>query len=132
MGLGENIKILAAKKNMSIRELSRESKVPHDTLYSAIRRDSNNMDYKYVRSLATVLEVAISVLVGMENMENYIDDIKKELGNYDWSDEMEDELYKLNSEGRKKAVELVELLTKIPEYSRQDVYDDIYESERED
>lgn len=132
MGIGTNIKLILKIKKMTVTDLANDTDIPVNTLYSMIKRDKNDEKFDTIMKIREALGVSLAELVGEENMGQYVRDIKKELGDYDWSVEMEDELYKLNSDGRKKAVELVELLTKIPEYSRQAVYDDIYESERED
>ncbi|WP_373483306.1 helix-turn-helix domain-containing protein [Acetobacterium sp.] len=132
MGIGINIKSILKIKKMTVTDLANETDIPVNTLYSMIKRDKNDEKFDTIMKIREALGVSLAELVGEENMGQYVRDIKKELGDYDWSVEMEDELYKLNSDGRKKAVELVELLTKIPEYSRRAVYDDICESERED
>lgn len=125
------IKELRKKAGLTQNELAEKTGV---SLMSIRRYETGERlaNFELLMKICKALGVSLAELVGEENMGQYVSDIKKELGDYDWSVEMEEELYKLNSDGRKKAVELVELLTKIPEYSRQTVYDDIYESERED
>ncbi len=121
MGVGKRIKEILERKNMTVASLSESTGIPSTTLYSMIKRDKDDEKFDTLMKIGKAINVSLAELVGEGNMVRYVDDINKDLGVLDWSDELEKELSKLNSDGKKKAIELIELLTKIPEYSRQDV-----------
>lgn len=128
MGVGKRIKEILERKDMTVASLSESTGIPSTTLYSMIKRDKDDEKFDTLMKIGKAINVSLAELVGEGNMARYVDDINKDLGVLDWSDELEKELSKLNSDGKKKAIELIELLTKIPEYLKQDVN----ESEKND
>ncbi len=121
MGVGKRIKEILERKNMTVASLSESTGIPSTTLYSMIKRDKDDEKFDTLMKIGKAINVSLAELVGEGNMVHYVDDVNKDLGVLDWSDELEKELSKLNSDGKKKAIELIELLTKIPEYLKQDV-----------
>ena len=55
MGIGKRIGEECARHGLTIRQLSLKANIPYSTLYSAIKRDSDGMDFETVKKLAAVL-----------------------------------------------------------------------------
>ena len=51
MGLGKRIGEKCIRQGLTIRQLSLKAGVPYSTLYSAIKRDSDGMDFETVKNL---------------------------------------------------------------------------------
>ena len=56
MGLGKRIGEKCIRQGLTIRQLSLKAGVPYSTLYSAIKRDSDGMDFETVKKLAAALD----------------------------------------------------------------------------
>ena len=56
MGLGKRIGEKCNRQGLTIRQLSLKAGVPYSTLYSAIKRDSDGMDFETVKKLAAALD----------------------------------------------------------------------------
>ena len=65
MGIGTNIKRLLAIKKMTIKELSQETGIPINTLYSITRRDSASTRTEYLGKIAKALNVGIDELINI-------------------------------------------------------------------
>ena len=57
MGIGERIRVLCARKGLSIRQLAIKAGVPYTTLYSAVRRNSDSMDTEALKKVASALGI---------------------------------------------------------------------------
>lgn len=66
MGVGNKLKELLKKKNVTVAELSRESKISAQTLYSIINRDSN-ISFENAILIAKILDIDYLELVDTEN-----------------------------------------------------------------
>ena len=66
MGVGNKLKELLKKKNMTVAELSRESKISAQTLYSIINRDSN-ISFDNAIIIASILDIDYFELVDVKN-----------------------------------------------------------------
>ena len=135
--------------NMNKRQLADEAEIPYSTLISAFNRKSSSFSFDYLEKIAKVLNIDIDYLLH-GNIEALPVDIIEPDGTTssatlirtanggklylpetkDQKDEQEGRLgkllthfKKLNTIGKDKAVENVELLTKVPEYTVQDVID---------
>lgn len=69
MGVGNKLKELLKKRNMTVAELSRESKISAQTLYSIINRDSN-ISFENAILIAKILDIDYLELVDTENNTN--------------------------------------------------------------
>lgn len=57
MGIGKRIGTICAQHGMSIRQLAIKAGVPYTTLYSAVKRDSDGMDFETLKRVANALDV---------------------------------------------------------------------------
>lgn len=64
MGIGKNIKELADLAGINLRQLSIKAKVPYNTLYAIVRRDSNRVDLATIQAIADALDVPWFLIVG--------------------------------------------------------------------
>lgn len=64
MGLGTRMKEILNQKQMTIKQLSKESGVSVNTLYSITKRDNNMARYDIIEKIATALDVSIEELTG--------------------------------------------------------------------
>lgn len=58
MGIGINLKRILAERKMTIKELSKRSGIPINTLYSITKRDSENISSAILTKLANELDVS--------------------------------------------------------------------------
>ena len=63
MGIGTNIKRILAVRRMTIKNLSEQSGIPINTLYSLTRRDSESTKSEYLNRIATVLGVSVDAII---------------------------------------------------------------------
>ena len=139
MNTGEAIGILAKEKGFNLRQLAVKAEVPYNTLYAIVKRKSSRIDGRTLSRIASALEVSI------EDLEPFTPKVMHLGANEGWvvnsrfegivTTRMVDadtrearkaakedaiRLLKsfdlLDSEGQKKAIELIDLLTKVPEY----------------
>ena len=134
MALGTNLKEILKQKNMSIKDLSKKTGISLNTLYSITKRDGRMARFDIIKKICETLEITESELLGFDVkpdglittkgtqqdivsffsgvdklVETAMDPLRYEyLSNFD----------KLNDKGKEKAIEQVELLTKIPEYKK--------------
>lgn len=66
MGVGYKLKKLLKQKGMTVAALSRESKIPQQTLYSIINRDSS-ISFENAILIASILDIDYLELVDIEN-----------------------------------------------------------------
>ncbi len=69
MGLGTRIKELIKMKGITIKELSKKTNIPVNTLYSITGRDSNNAKMDTISKIANALDVTIDYLIGIDASE---------------------------------------------------------------
>lgn len=65
MGFGIVLKQLLSDKNMSIKELSEETGIPLNTLYSITKRDTINVRQDTLEKIAQTLDVPMNELIAM-------------------------------------------------------------------
>ena len=126
MGIGQNLKSVLKEKRITIKELSKISGVSLNTLYSITKRDSNNADIVKLKKIADALEVPLSVLTAIPNekgiltfetgkdFEEYKEHFFREMN----KNKMKELMNQLNDKGQDKAIDQVEMLTKIDEYKK--------------
>lgn len=134
MGIGIKIKELIKERNITIKQLAEDSKIPVNTLYSIIKRDSERVRAETVQVLADVLGVAPTYLIGYDDKivrpEQYSQQELAEIKAGAWAAYQDhaatiterpiiDAFRKLNDEGQQKAIERVEELTEIPKYQKE-------------
>ena len=122
--------------------MSRKADVSYNTLYAIVQRDNESVRPDILIKIASVLDVSVNQLLGISKEElsskaytyNVFGDIytdeeeKKEGKTYseivkasDTSESLskiKEYLNMLNYRGKVKAIESVELLTKVPEYQK--------------
>lgn len=139
MNTGEAIGVMAKRKGFNLRQLAAKAGVPYNTLYAIVKRKSSRIDGKTLRRVADALEVSIDELepftpkvMRLDADESWVvgsrfdtvvttrmvdadtrearkaakDDVLRLLQFFDL----------LDGKGQTKAVELMELLSKVPEY----------------
>lgn len=84
MGFGTVLKDLLSDKNMSIKELSKESGIPLNTLYSITKRDTINVNQNTLEKISKTLDVPMDDLIKMlrlniEQTEKELDMLKRRL-----------------------------------------------------
>ena len=136
MGIGLRIKSCLRVKGMTIKQLSIETGISLNTLYSITKRDSERIDPVLLKRISAALKVSETYLQSgtphlgemafdesVKTTEALIkedDDVIKLVESY-MHDEKLDLLRafnKLNDKGQQVAVERVEELTKIPDYQK--------------
>ena len=122
MGIGTNIKRLLAAKKMTIKELSEQTGIPVNTLYSITRRDSESTKSGYLSKISTALGVGVDeivsipvaqVITGLDVLSNPEADIPGYLAKPVTPGDITDIATELSQESRKRlmeyALELAEL-----------------------
>lgn len=125
MGVGKRIKDILERRNMTVIMLADSTGIPSTTLYSMIKRDSDDEKFDILMRLCASLGVSLSELIGSENMGKYTEDIKNDLWPEPWPpqspsniNKLVDHFNQLNDEGQDKAIERIEELTEIPKYKK--------------
>lgn len=129
MNFGENLKMVRKEKGLSQRALGEKLGITQQTVaqfeklefppkYETLKRivDALDTSFSELRVLSTPQELLL------KNQEYFSDDISEWIKKF-WdhkSVKMLDSFDKLNDTGQDKAIEQVELLTKIPEYQKKD------------
>ena len=72
MASGKELKKFIKKKNISVAELSRKTKIPQQTLYSAINRDSC-ISIETLKKIAFAINVSVYELI--EEISDKIEDV---------------------------------------------------------
>lgn len=67
MGIGKRLKEQLKLKEMSVKKLAEITKIPPTTLYSIIKRDSNNVHQEILDKIANALNIGICTLLYDEN-----------------------------------------------------------------
>lgn len=80
MGLGTRIKELIKMKGITIKELSKKTNIPVNTLYSITGRDSNNAKMDTISKIANALDVTIDYLIGIDASEELAEQYEKRRG----------------------------------------------------
>lgn len=65
MTIGEFIKVAAKNKGYSIRKLSAELDMPYSSLLYVINKKSDRIDINLLRKIATILDVQVEELLGL-------------------------------------------------------------------
>ena len=66
MGLGTNLKEILKNKNMTIKELSAQTGISLNTLYSITKRDGNMARFDIIKKICEALNISESELVGFD------------------------------------------------------------------
>lgn len=122
MGIGTNIKRLLAAKKMTIKDLSKKTGIPVNTLYSITRRDSESTKSDYLSRISAALGVgvdeivsipAVQVVTGLGVLSNPEADIPGYLAKPTTPGDIADVAAEISQESRKRlmeyALELAEL-----------------------
>ena len=133
MTTGERIGILAKEKGINLHKLSVMIGISYDTLYSIVKRKSKKVDAKIIDRIAEVLKVGYRFEDDEIIFYEFRDTIDLPVTNNSNSNKLNLQLFstddvtvnsnkvmeqfnKLNEKGQQKALEQIELLTKIQEY----------------
>lgn len=97
MGIGKRIGTICAQHGMSIRQLAIKAGVPYTTMYSAIKRDSDSMDFETLKKIANALGVEIEWL--LSDSDSIVETFRKKIKSMTKreKDEHFDELLKLEA-----------------------------------
>ena len=139
MNTGEAIGILAKEKGFNLRQLAVKAEVPYNTLYAIVKRKSSRIDIKTLRRIANALEVSIddiepftpkvmhlgsdeSWVVGSQ-FDTVVTTRMLDADTRDARKAAKEDVVRLlksfdllDGEGQKKAIELIDLLTRVPDY----------------
>lgn len=63
MGIGTNLKNILNSKGMSFKELSEQTGISVNTLYSMTRRDANNLRSENLKKICSVLNIETTDLI---------------------------------------------------------------------
>lgn len=128
MSVGDNIKNARKKANLTQKDLAKLLSVRPSAISQF--EHSDNLSIKTLEKIANALKVDINSLLNIEVEKGFIkptnslDFLKKPKTTIETTDDnfvkIADYYYKLNHEGREKALDLVELLTKVSDYHRDD------------
>ncbi len=137
MSIGDNIKILRKKQHLTQKELAKKCDLAEITIrqYESNKREPKS---EIVAQIAMALDVSPYVLYGLDSLSQeetheLLNDSMKTIAKL-WSSNMNAIKFlddsrigkiirpftNLNTIGQDKAIEQVELLTKIPEYQKKD------------
>ena len=93
MGIGKRIGEECARHGLTIRQLSLKANIPYSTLYSAIKRDSDGMDFETVKKLAAVLGMSWYELYpgnkDSEEIKSFFGDLDKVVKSKDYKERLE-------------------------------------------
>lgn len=141
MALGKRLKELLKNRGITILEFATITGISKNTLYGITKRDSDNITFENLQKIADALDMTVDEFIGYdttksidENMKDgfyYVDidgkvvhippeRIRSNQPVFNQKQERRLNSYKklLNEKGLNKALEQMELLTKIPEYRR--------------
>lgn len=76
MGLGVRLKEIIKRQGLTIKELSEQSGVSLNTLYSITKRDNNMARYDIVEKIAKALNISVEELTGLDIDYNRIENGK--------------------------------------------------------
>lgn len=77
MGFGSILKVLLSERNMSIKELSKITGIPLNTLYSITKRDTINVRPETLQKIANALNISNNDM--LELLHQNISETKKQL-----------------------------------------------------
>lgn len=149
MGLGKNLKEILKQKNMTIKDLSEKTGISANTLYSITKRDGKTARFDIVDKIITALDIPPNLLLDEEDISTefvidgmtsiFIDRINSalnsehvshlaELSKACQSDKDSLTLFwslihhfnNLNATGKIKAIQLLDILYRVPEYQSDD------------
>lgn len=121
--IGENIKKIAKEENISLKELSQKLNIKYTTFHSFINKKNNKIDIAFLEKLSDALNVSPSKIIDYsDNMQvKYISDYTNTtypLSFLDKKNSLLQAFDSMNETGQKKAVDIVEDLSKVPEYQK--------------
>lgn len=139
MSVGEAIGIMAKEKGFNLRQLAAKAKVSYNTLYAIVKRKSSRVDLTTLQNVAAALEVSLDELLPFTpHLVHYGDNNTLVAGPHfdqivtsrmlDANEREERKTAKndalellgffdmLDEKGQKKAIELVSMLTNVPDY----------------
>lgn len=137
MGIGANIKNVAQKQGISLKELSRRAGIPYTTIYNMVKRDSNRVSPQNIQKIADALSVGAGELYGLRLLDKTTNSKLKSLipyiGRIAFQDhtarkqhaELEVAFGKLNHAGKEEAIKRVQELTRLTEYSDNELSDTV-------
>lgn len=67
--IAETLKTLMAKREMSVPDLSMRTGIPRSTLYSMLKKQTNQADLEYLKKLADEFGEDISIFCGIEEYQ---------------------------------------------------------------
>ena len=134
MALGDKLKQILIERNITVKDFATQIGVPPTTLYSFIKRDSETGKLDLLVRICIGLNMNIEDFIGLETFDTPSDfekrwkEITQQCNNSSESitiihktsreNQLLDHFKKLNQAGEAKAVEEIELLTKIPDYQK--------------
>lgn len=125
MGFGMRLKSVLIEIDMKVSTLSKITGIPASTLYSIINKDIDNVGLDRVAKIEKAVRAKPGNLIYkmLHDDQVNIEDYKNETGNRTIGGEDKEfwlinSFNQLNDSGQEKAIEQVELLTKIPEYRK--------------
>ncbi len=71
MGMGNHLKDILYQKGISIKELSKKTGIPINTLYSITKRDTKNIRIENLQKIADVLGFDIDTLISWDSSKTY-------------------------------------------------------------
>lgn len=135
MGIGLRLKEILRERGITIKQFSKMSGIPLNTLYSITKRDSNRIDQVIFKQITESLNVTNAELLGIRHVR-LTPLTPEEIKMYEEAEEILAECeahkddpselrilqayHKLNFSGQCEAVKRIEELTEIPRYRRQD------------
>lgn len=134
MGIGSRIKDQALKQGITLRKLAEIAGISYNTIYSITKRDSNRVQGETLQRIADALGVTPTYLIGYDDKivkpEQYTPEELAEIKSGAWEayqqhveETTSSRAYlnaafsKLNTKGQQVAVERIEELTQMPQYT---------------
>ena len=119
MGFGKRLKEILKERNMTIKELSKLSGISQNTLYSITKRDNTLARFDIVEKIASVLDISPQeLIISKTGNDKNIQAKEKKLLRDPREDLLIEKFNTLNDKGKDKAVEQVDMITRIFEYKK--------------
>lgn len=120
MGIGLNLKRILANKKLTIKDLSVQSGVPLNTLYSITKRDPDSISSSVLTAIAMALEVSpFDITVDVTNLSDdtkLVDQISVVFGS--GAVELLCDYDTLNDQGKQKALDYLNDLSMLEVYKK--------------
>lgn len=71
MGMGNHLKDILSMKGISIKELSKQTGIPVNTLYSITKRDTKNIRVENLQKIADALGFNVNTLISWDSNKTY-------------------------------------------------------------